>query len=230
MSEWWTYRLSDFLMFSPRTYYRMFELYNRAVWPAQLVALVFGVTLVACVARPTALRSRAAATILAGAWLWVAFAFHLRRFAAIHTGAKYLAAAGVVEVLLLLGFVVQPGSPGSSRRLGRNDLVGLAIALFAVGVQPLIGPLLGRDWHQVELFGLAPDPTALATLGVLLVLRRPWSWLAWVVPILWCLFSGATLWTLGASDFWILPFGGVLAIATGLFARPGAARPELPER
>jgi hypothetical protein len=33
MSEWWTYSLSDFLLFSPRTYYRLFELYNLAVWP-----------------------------------------------------------------------------------------------------------------------------------------------------------------------------------------------------
>lgn len=33
MSEWWTYRLSDFLMFSPATYWRMVERYNREVWP-----------------------------------------------------------------------------------------------------------------------------------------------------------------------------------------------------
>jgi hypothetical protein len=30
MSEWWTYTLSDFLLFSPRVYYRLFELHNRA--------------------------------------------------------------------------------------------------------------------------------------------------------------------------------------------------------
>ena len=35
MPEWWTYSLSDFLMFSPRTYYRLFELHNAAIWPAQ---------------------------------------------------------------------------------------------------------------------------------------------------------------------------------------------------
>ena len=38
MSEWWTYSLSDFLLFSPRTYYRLFELYNVAIWPLQLVS------------------------------------------------------------------------------------------------------------------------------------------------------------------------------------------------
>ena len=29
MSEWWTYHLRDFLLFTPRTYYRLFELADR---------------------------------------------------------------------------------------------------------------------------------------------------------------------------------------------------------
>ena len=38
-TEWWTYRLSDLLMFSARSYHRLFELYNQDIWPAQVVAL-----------------------------------------------------------------------------------------------------------------------------------------------------------------------------------------------
>ena len=45
MSEWWTYRLYDFLLFTPRTYYRLFELYNAAVWPAQIAAIALGLGL-----------------------------------------------------------------------------------------------------------------------------------------------------------------------------------------
>ena len=45
MSEWWTYTLSDFLLFSPRTYYRLFEIYNAAIWPAQIVALGLGLAM-----------------------------------------------------------------------------------------------------------------------------------------------------------------------------------------
>ena len=33
MSEWWTYTLSDFLLFSPRTYHRLFELHNVVMTP-----------------------------------------------------------------------------------------------------------------------------------------------------------------------------------------------------
>ena len=42
MPEWWTYALSDFLLFSPRTYYRLIERHNAAVWPAQIVTLGLG--------------------------------------------------------------------------------------------------------------------------------------------------------------------------------------------
>ena len=39
-------------------------------------------------------------------------------------------------------------------------------------VQPLVGLLAGRSLLQAEYFGVAPDPTATATLGVLLLARR----------------------------------------------------------
>ena len=45
MSEWWTYSLTSFLLFSPRTYYRLFELYNADVWPLQIVALALGLAI-----------------------------------------------------------------------------------------------------------------------------------------------------------------------------------------
>ena len=47
MTEWWTYRPSDFLLFAPRTYYRLFALYNEAVWPAHVVTVALGI---ACLA------------------------------------------------------------------------------------------------------------------------------------------------------------------------------------
>ena len=52
MSEWWSYSLSDFLMFSARTYFRQFELLNQALWPLQLAGLGAGLLLAACMLRP----------------------------------------------------------------------------------------------------------------------------------------------------------------------------------
>ena len=46
MSEWWTYRPEDFLLFSPRVYWRMFELHNAALWPLHVLTLAAGLIII----------------------------------------------------------------------------------------------------------------------------------------------------------------------------------------
>ena len=82
MPEGSTYSLADFLMFAPRTYYRLFELYNAAIWPAQLGAQGLGLAILALLRWGGPWRGRAVAAILAAAWAWTAWAFHWRHFTA----------------------------------------------------------------------------------------------------------------------------------------------------
>ena len=81
-------------------------------------------------------------------------------------------------------------------------------------IQPLSGPLAGRAWSQVEIFGIAPDPTVVATLG--LVLRAPVGqrWTLLPIPLAWCAMSGATAWAMGSPDAWVMPIAGVLALVS----------------
>ena len=60
MSEWWTYRLESFLLFSERVYWRLFELHNAAIWPAQVVALLLGAMILYLLLRVRPWSSRAA--------------------------------------------------------------------------------------------------------------------------------------------------------------------------
>jgi Family of unknown function (DUF6064) len=65
---------------------------------------------------------------------------------------------------------------------------------------------------QVELFGVAPDPTAVATLGVVLLATDPIRWELLAVPVLWCAVGGATLWAMEAPDAWIMPLAAALVL------------------
>ena len=87
---------------------------------------------------------------------------------------------------------------------------------FLSAIYPLLAPLFGRPWRQAEVFGITPDPTALATLGVALLAPARTMWLLLPLPLLWCLVSGATLWTMKASDAALLPAIGVLALGLGI--------------
>jgi len=206
MSEWWTYTLSDFLLFTPRTYFHLFELYNAAVWPMQLLTFALGLAILGRFRS----RGRAAAAILGALWLWVAFAFLLRRYATINWAAAYWAWAFVLEAALVVWFGVVRAALWVDGRTGR---AGPSLLLFALLVQPFIGLLMGRGWRSLEIFGAVPDPTVVGTLGLLLAARRRARPLLMIVPVLWCAMTGLTLLAMKAPDFWIAPAAAAFSVA-----------------
>jgi len=210
MSEWWTYSLSSFLLFSAHTYYRLFELYNADVWPLQIVGLALGLALLVLIWRAPAWSGRAVATILVACWLFVAWAYLLERYDSINFAARYFAIGFVLQAALL----AWTGVIRDRLRFDMRDVAaktGLALIVYALAVHPLIALFTGRPWTQAEIFGLAPDPTAIATLGVLLAADRP-RWHLLMLPLLWCAISGLTLWTMEQPEAPMLGITALVAI------------------
>lgn len=209
MAEWWavwsSYQLSDLLMFSPAAYARLFERYNADVWPWQLPMLAAGLALMW---NPPARPAPWPWLVLAAAWAWVALAFHWQRYAQINWAASWFAAAFALQALLLVLAAQRSTAPSSRAWPG---LTLLAWALFG---HPLLALACGRSWRGIELFGIAADPTVLASLGLLLL--RPGVWWLWPIPLLWCAISGATLWTLKAPEALVLPAAALLSLALRL--------------
>jgi Family of unknown function (DUF6064) len=213
MSEWWTYTLSDFLLFSPRVYYRLFELHNRALWPAQVLTLILGLAIFLLLRKPTRATDRFVPAFLGALWIWIAWAFFWQRYATINWAAPYAAPAFVLQGLLLIWI----GTVGGRLTFApSHDLYGRAgfalLALALVGY-PLLSPVMGRPWLSAEVFGIAPDPTAIATLAVLALGHGRARWLSMPIPFLWCVVTGATLWTMEAADFFVAPVAALAAFA-----------------
>lgn len=221
MSEWWTYRPSDLLMFSPETYYRLFALHNDAVWPAQIVAFAIGLVILAMLVWRPSWAGRAVAMLLAASWAFVAWSY-FARYATINIAAPYFAWAFYIQAALLLIVGTLVGKLTFEQPDSWTKRLGLGLFAFALLGQPLIAPLAGRSWTEAELFGITPDPTVLATLGLLLAATRI-RWELLLIPLLWCAMSGVTLCTMGAGDALLLPAAGlltlILAAITGLHLR-----------
>ncbi|HKO66260.1 MAG TPA: DUF6064 family protein [Burkholderiaceae bacterium] len=198
MSEWWTYRPSDFLLFAPRTYYRLLELYNTEIWPLQVVALLAGAAILLMIRHRAVSSGRIIAFLLAAWWLWVAYAFQWQRYATINWAAEYFAVGFALEALLLIwiGVARDPLRFDSAPRV--RTKAGLAIFVVALTLHPLLQLLFGRDWRQLEVFGVAPDPMAVATIGVLLAANRI-HWIALPLPLIWCVIGGGTLWLINSA-------------------------------
>ena len=196
MSEWWTYTLGDFLMFSPATYWRLVESYNRDVWPAQLAGLIAGFAACGLTLSQRCSAARVQALLLAAAFLWVGWAFFWQRYATINWAASYFAFAFWVQALLLAVLALQRAR-SEIKASSAAAKVGWCLALAGLLIYPLGSAWSGKVWSQMEVFGVSPEPTALVCLGLLLArpIQTPplFRWVLAIIPSASLLVSAATL-------------------------------------
>lgn len=223
MSEWWTYTLSDFLLFSPRTYYRLIELYNLAIWPAQIAGGAIGVTIVALQASTRRGRDRIIAGLLAICWLWIAGAFHYQHYAQINWAAPWFAVAFAIQALVLVVLGVVAGRVVLRPPSGGGRRIAIAVVAITVLGYPLLAPFAGRAWTTAETFGVMADPTAIATVAVLALVRGRIRWLLLIVPLLWCAVAAATLWAMDAQLEAVVVAGLALVALAARGMRNGGA-------
>jgi hypothetical protein len=232
VTEWLGYSLSDLLPFSRDSWLRLLELYNARYWPGALLGLALGIATLWLL--PSIGRRR---LVLPGlslcwgvCWLWVAWAFQRQTYAQLNWVGGYFAVAFALQGLLMVAIGIWASrraherahewteAPEKAEQRPRSIRIGYGIVLFAVLALPLVGLLQGHKWQGLALFGSAPDPTAIATLGLLAMLRGtfplPAIGLLMVIPASWCLISAATL---AAMDdtLWPLP---LLLAAMAIYA------------
>ena len=209
--------LEDFLLFGPRVYWRLFALENAVLWPVQPVLLAAVALLILCLLRGWRPSGRWLGPVLGAAWLWAGWHFVALRYGTINWVAPWLAWGFYAEAALLAGLGLS-GRLVFARR-GRGAWAGIGL-LAAALAWPFLAALDGRSWHEAEVVALAPDPTAVATLGLLALGQRSrWTALLCVVPALWLALSALTLVTMGAWQSWAVL--AALLVGLAAWAAPG---------
>lgn len=195
MSNGLSYSLQDFIPFTTDIYFRLLERMGETHWPLHLLMLVLGLVITWLAVKN---RARLAAVLIATVWGFVAYAFFMQLYAELNWAGGYIACLFFTQAIVLLLMAVTQIGVDKRHRPGDSAL-GIVIVLAGLIGIPFIGPLTGGSWFQAEVFGIHPDPTAVTTLGLSVILFRGWSlWLIAVIPALWLLYSGLTLWALGA--------------------------------
>lgn len=220
MPAWLSYRPEDFLLFSERAYWRLFELSNQAVWPLQIATLLLATAILVAILRPTPWSDRAIAALMAVAWIWVGLRFLGLYYGDINWMATYAIPLFVAEGLLLAWFGFVRNRTRFAVHCQVPCLLGLTLFACALALHPVFAVAAGRSLSSAEVIGIAPDPTAIATLGLLCLVRQGrLAWLLLFVPLLWCLVSTTTLLTMGAAEGWVTLTAVILALAARLWPR-----------
>lgn len=210
----------------PYTAEVLLSLYGRylgELWPVALPLLLLTLALVPLAVLYGPRSGRLAGVVLAAGWLWTGAVFHLQYFATINFAAPLYGGLFVLQGLLLAWQGVVRGRLALAFGGGGASWSGLGLLLLAALGYPL-ADYLGGHGGGLRLAGLAPGPTALFTLGALLLVagRVPLHLL--VLPLAWCLMAGFNGWVLGLAADLALPPLALAAVVMAVVKnrRPGA--------
>lgn len=197
----------------------VFATYNAAIWPFQLAAYGLGLMVVIAIFVQRRALLRLALLSLAVLWAFTGIGYHLIFFATINPIAPVFAALFVLQAALLIASAVRLGN--LRLRVGRDfrSVAGLVTIAYAVAIYPILGIWAGHGGMSGPMFGVAPCPTTIFTIGFLLIARGHWViWLSFV-PFLWSLIGLAAAIQLGIPEDLAMPVAGItLAVTLGLLA------------
>ena len=205
------------LPYSAEALFALYGQYNVAIWPIQILFLVLALVGLVLAARPVPRSSRVIGLILALSWAWTGIAFHLQHFGLINFAAPLFAALFVLQALLLVWGLSPRLRPDESRSRPPAVTV-VAAGLVALMLVPVLDWVAGNPWPELRLFGVAPEPTVLFTLVMLLLVRARWLPLLLVIPVGWLVISGWSGWVLGIWQDVVIAGAG-LAVLVVLFRR-----------
>ncbi len=202
----------------------VFAAYNAAIWPAQIAAYGIGVVVVAAVFVRRGISVQLAVAALAILWAFTGIGYHLLFFSRINPIAPIFAAFFVLQAVLFLASAFRVGDLRFELGADMPSVAGLMTIGYAVVVYPILGMWAGHGWDAGPMFGVAPCPTTIFTIGILMMARGRWRlWLS-IIPFLWSLVGLAAAVQLGIPEDLAMPVAGfVLAWLLGLEARESRA-------
>ena len=188
------------LPFTVEQFLDVFGRYNEVIWPAQVVAYLAAFGLLALIAAGSAYAGRIGAVVLGAMWLVNGIGYHLGYFIEINRAALIFGGIFVVQAVLIgwLGLV--------ERRLEfafRGNVTGLiagALIAYAMLAYPLLGLAFGHFYPRAPVFGVAPCPTTIFTLGVLLLARPAAPAWLFAIPLAWSAIGGSAAFLLGITE------------------------------
>lgn len=193
------------LPFSRSEFLQVFAIYNAAIWPLQWVAAGLGVLAIVLLFWRPAWADRAIAGVLCIFWSVMAIGYNWLYFATINRAAYAFAVLFILAALIFLVEGVFRDRINFTIVAGFRGGFAAVLLVYSFAIYPLVGLLVTHPYPETPLFGVAPCPTTIFTLGLLLLVGHPRPWIPASIPLLWSLIGGSAAFLLDVpQDFGLL--------------------------
>ncbi len=207
--------------FTTEEFYAVFERYNSAVFPFQLVIILLGVITVLLLHAKYSFRNKLIGSYLGFLWIWMAVVYHFVFFTKINKAAFVFGSAFLLEGLLILVNTFSKGKLLFNFKGRPKDYLGYFFVLYGLIFYPLTGYFIEGTFARTIALGL-PCPSTILTFGFLMLTENRRLKYLLVIPWLWAIIGlGAAINFEVYQDF-MMPVAGIIA---GLFLMRQNSRP-----
>jgi hypothetical protein len=185
-------------MSSAVEFFALLEAYNVIYWPVHVVTFLLGSAALILALIKATYADRVISAILASLWLWSGIVFFMVFFSDLSPtlfgftipGFAYASGAlFIIQSILFLYFGVVRASIAYSYEGDPYAIAGIVAIVYAMIVYPLIGYITGHPLPGYPVFGSAPCPVAIYTVGMLLLTNRRMPQLVPIIPLIWGLMG-----------------------------------------
>lgn len=175
-------------------FFDLFGSYNEMYLIVIILTFVFAIVALLMVFRKSTYSNRIISLTLAFLWLWIGIVFGILVFGPFPTVMAGIEMPGIwylfgsifaLHGFILLYFGVIKDTVSYTWKPSYRHYIGLFIILFGLVIYPFVGVLTGRVFPEYPLFGIAPCPVTLFTIGLLLWSDVKPALPLVVIPIFW---------------------------------------------
>ena len=173
--------------FSIEAFFKVFETYNLAIQPAQILAYLLGVIAIIYAISDGAQSGKIVFTILAIFWGWVGAIYHIVYFSEINPAAYIFGAFFILQAIVLLYVGFRSENRSFQFEADGASIVGAIFIVYAMLVYPILNYIFGHTYPTMPVFGVTPCPVTIFTFGVLLWSKTRLPHYVIAIPFLWSL-------------------------------------------
>jgi len=176
--------LSEMKMISSESFFAMWEQYNSAVWPMQIATYVLGLLSVFLTVKKWRLSDKVIAGTLSFLWLRSGVVTFIIGFGDLSAQYYVWGALWIIQSLIFffVGFVKSKLAFGFNGKW--YNYLGLIFIVYGLVVYPLIGSVSGHPYPGSPIFGVAPCPVCIFTVGMLLLSAKKVPLFVMAIPLL----------------------------------------------
>lgn len=196
--------------FSTEEFLGVFNSYNNALFPFQVILFLSAVFIVYLVFSGKDSRNLLINLMLAFYWFWMGIVYHIIFFSSINPAAYIFGALFIVQGILLIKAGIADKKLEYTLAQGVNLYAGWVIILYALILYPLLGIYFGHIYPESPTFGL-PCPTTIFTFGIFLWEAKKIPSYILIIPLIWAVIGFSAVINFGIKEDTGLIVAGITA-------------------